>query len=160
MSTLSNKNIDILTSRGITIKNDRHYGSSIDFTTTGMAWLFNYLNFIGPYGSKISFALLKSIANFKPKSNYWRELRIKSSQIPVYEDDIYLQITLYLNGSPPVAVHSFPPNIKSISEVMSIPLVNGGVFGIRNDLTVNLVLDKSEVSLLQSKGIISTKPIV
>lgn len=151
MSTLSNKDQEVLATRGIST-HQGVFGSEITLTSTGIAWLFNYLSSSSNVGATLTLALLKEVAKFKPKDNSWRILKFKAIPIPVY-DNSYFQLTFYLEGSPPRAFHAFHPSISVISRTFNVPLMEGGAFKIRNDQIVKIEFSDSEVEQLK-KGIL------
>ncbi len=153
MSTLSNRDNEILLKRGVTASND-HYGVQITLTPIGIVWLFNYLYSSGKVGATLSLSLLKDLAKFQPEKGSWRALRFKAVPIPVYEGTEYFQLVFYLDGTPPRAFHAFPPGISSISTAFSVPLMDGGVFNVRNDQIVNIEFSNSEVEQLKSGKLI------
>lgn len=148
MSTLSNKDQEILAKRGIST-HQGVFGSEITLTSTGIAWLFNYLHSSSNVGSMLTLALLKEIANFQPKDNSWRTLKFKAIPIPVY-DTCYFQLTFYLEGSPPRAFHAFHPSISAIPSTFDVPLMEGGAFKIRNDQIVKIEFSDPEVEQLKN----------
>lgn len=153
MSTLCNGDHEVLTQRGITANHD-HYGVQISLTSNGIAWLFNYLNSTRQIGATLSLALLKELAHFQPKESDWRELRFKAVSIPVYHDSEYFQFIFYLNGTPPRAFHSFSPDVSSITTTLSVPMIEAGVFRIRNDQIVKIEFTESEVQQLKNGNIV------
>lgn len=152
MPTLSNRDNEILSQRGISARNE-HHGVQITLTPMGIVWLFNYLYSSSNIGAPLSLTLLKDLAKFQPKDSSWRSLRFMAVPIPVYEGSEYFQFVFYLNGTPPRAFHAFPPS-PSISSIYSVPLMEGGAFKIRNDQLVNIEFSDSEVEQLKSGNII------
>lgn len=153
MPTLSNRNNETLSKRGITALND-HHGVHITLTPVGIIWLFNYLYSSNNVGAALSLSLLKELAKFQPEKGSWRALRFKAVPIPVYEGSEYFQLVFYLNGTPPRAFHAFPPSISSITTIFSVPLMDGGAFTVRNDQIVNIEFSNSEVEQLKNGKLI------
>jgi hypothetical protein len=147
--TLGNKDNQILEQRGISAYNGA-FGSEVAFTSTGIAWLFNYLYSSGNVGSMLTLMLLREVARFRPKKDSWRVLRFKALPIPVYDTN-YFQLVFYLEGSPPRAFQAFYPSISSIPTSFDVPHMEGGTFRTRNDQIVKIEFSESEVERL-AKG--------
>jgi hypothetical protein len=143
--TLSNKDQEVLAQRGVTAHNGA-FGTEITLTTLGVAWLFNYLQSSGSIGSTLTLSLLKDLANFQP-INSWRALRLQAVPIPVYDTN-YFQLIIYLEGSPPRAFHAFFPIISAVPKMFDVPLMEGGVFKIKNDQIVKIKFSDFEVGQL------------
>lgn len=155
---LDQKLIDDLYKRGIIIKANP-YGTTIELTTVGMYWLFNYLYTSGNIGVQLSFSLLNRVAKVIPDVDSWREIRFKYTEIPVYQDQKYYQLTCYLNGSPPRAFHAFVPNNTEIHSIFDVPFVNNGVFKIKDDQIVQIHFADDEIKQLERGDLISKKLI-
>lgn len=149
VSTLSCKDQQMLAQRGISAE-DGVFGVEITFTTTGVAWLFNYLESSDSVGSMLTLGLLKGVANFRPRNNFWRNLRCQAVPIPVYETN-YFQLFFYLEGSPPRAFHAFYPSISVVSKIFNVPLMQSGVFKVRNNQIVKIEFSDLETEQL-AKG--------
>ena len=152
MPTLSNKDQEVLAQRGISARNGV-FGSEITLTSSGIAWLFNYLQSSGNVGAMLTLTLLKDVAKFQPERTSWRALRFKAVPIPVYDTN-YFQLVFYLEGSPPRAFHAFGPDISAISNTFDVPLMEGGVFKIRNDQIVKIEFSDSEVQQLSNGNLL------
>lgn len=148
MPTLSNRDQEVLAQRGISAHNEA-FGTAITFTTTGIAWLFNYLESSSNVGSTLTLTLLKEVAKFQPRNNAWRALRFQAVPIPVYNTN-YFQLVFYLEGSPPRAFHAFRPDISAISNSFEVPLMEGGVFKVRNDQVVMIKFSDYETEQLRN----------
>lgn len=146
MPALSNRDKDVLAQRGISAHNEA-FGTEIALTTTGVAWLFNYLESSGNIGATLTLTLLKDLAKFQPRKNSWRVLRSQAVPIPVYDTN-YFQLVFYLEGSPPRAFHAFHPDISAVPNVFDVPLIEGGAFKVRNDQIVKIEFSDFEVALL------------
>jgi len=144
--TLSNKDQEVLAQRGISAHNGA-FAYEITLTPSGIAWLFNYLESSGNVGSMLTLSLLKDVAKFQPQKNSWRTLRFKAVPIPVYDTNYY-QLVFYLEGSPPRAFHAFRPDILAVQNTFDVPLMEGGVFKIRNDQIVKIEFSDSETEQL------------
>jgi hypothetical protein len=154
LKTLSNKDYEVLAQRGITADHDYYGVLHISLTSNGIAWLFNYLDSSCRTGTTLSLALLKKLANFQLKGEAWRELRFKAVSIPANNDSEYFQFIFYLNGTPPTAFHSFPPIIPSITNIVSVPMIEGGIFRHRDDQSVNIKFTESEVQNLKNGNLV------
>lgn len=146
MPTLSNKDQELLAQRGISTHQGSH-GTEITFTTSGIAWLFNYLESSGNIGSMLTLTLLKEVAKFQPRNNLWRALRFQAIPIPVYDTN-YFQLVFYLEGSPPRAFHAFYPDVLVVPNTFEVPLMESGVFKIRNDQFVKIEFSDFEAKQL------------
>ena len=152
MPTLSNKDQEVLAQRGISAHNGV-FGSEITLTSSGIAWLFNYLESSGNLGSMLTLTLLKDVAKFQPQKNSWRALRFKAVPIPVYDTNYY-QLVFYLEGSPPRAFHAFRPDISAVLNTFDVPLMEGGVFKIRNDQIVKIEFSDPEAEQLSNGNLL------
>lgn len=152
MPTLSNKDQEMLAQRGISARNGA-FGSEITLTSSGIAWLFNYLQSSGNIGSMLTLTLLKDVAQFQPKKNSWRALRFKAVPIPVYDTN-YFQLVFYLEGSPPRAFHVFRPDISAVTRTFDVPHMEGGVFKIKNNQIVKIEFSDSETEQLANGNLL------
>lgn len=105
MPALSDKDVAQLRKRGIEIEKD-NFGTRHVFSLQGLYWLFNHLYDKPTHGKKqrLTLGLLKELATV-PAGKDWRLLRAKAAALPVYSDT-YLQLAIYLNGSPPKLLHN------------------------------------------------------
>lgn len=153
MPTLSNRDNDILSRRGIMVRVDG-YGVQVTLTSTGVAWILNFMWSSGNSGKKLTLSLLKDLAQFQAEKGVWRDLRFKAVPIQVYSEILYFQLVFYLNGTPPRAFLSFPPTISAIVKTFSVPFIDDGVFTIGHDQIVNIEFSDMEVEQLRAGGLI------
>lgn len=153
MATLTNKNMEVLSTRGIAVRNDS--GTvQITLTTKGVCWLLNFLNIQRNVGATLSLKLLNDLARFQPVLKSWRQLRVKAASYPVSEGTEYFQLAVYLDGTPPRAFHAFPPDITQISNIYTVPPMEGGAFKVRNDQDVNIEFSTAEAEQLRNGDLI------
>ncbi|WP_228218545.1 helix-turn-helix domain-containing protein, partial [Aromatoleum toluclasticum] len=64
-SNLDPSIVDVLAARGVTIVEDKLFGSRVvGFSSTGMAWLLNYIEFHQYFSPALSWGLLSGLASF------------------------------------------------------------------------------------------------
>lgn len=110
MPALSDKDVAQLRTRGIEIEKD-NFGTRYVFSLQGLYWLFNHLYDKPTHGKKqrLTLGLLKELATV-PAGKDWRLLRAKAAALPVYSDT-YLQLAIYLNGTPPRLLHNLAAHL-------------------------------------------------
>lgn len=96
-SVFTEEELELLYKHGIECK----YNEEFSISPLGLAWIYNVINYLGHNGKVLSNSLFKDLLKAKLPVNTCRELRIKTFQIDVYNDSLYEQLTIYLNGSPP-----------------------------------------------------------
>jgi hypothetical protein len=105
MPALSKSELTQLNQRGIEIEKGSS-GTRYVFSLSGLFWLFNHLREKPATRRKqrLSIRLLKELASASIRPE-WCQLRVKAMALPVYSEN-YFQLAIYLNGSPPILLHT------------------------------------------------------
>lgn len=145
MTKLSSKDIGCLSLRGIERSQDV-YGVQYHFSPLGLYWLFNTLYGQNSAGKKprLTNELLKAVAN-TPVDKDWRTLRIKASELPVYDGSSF-QLAFYLNGTPPRLLQNTDPLISIVGNIRFLDRSN--VLGVVPGVEVFLKLTEQECESL------------
>jgi hypothetical protein len=150
MSKLSNAVLKDLIQKGIHIDESDPDGVFVKFDTVGLYWVFNYLNLTERSYSSFSLKLLKDVASFG-RNGEFRELRMKAFKVPVYDGDVYMQLAVYLNGTPPRKYTAIPPaanDMNKVNGLIEIPLSTGGVFKNNEELYLAISLTDDQADQL------------
>lgn len=153
--------IGVLADRGVAIEEDRLVGGrEITFSSVGMAWLLNYLEQHQVSAPQLSWRFLVELAAFEPKPSSWRELRIKTAALPVYDGDEYIVYFYYLNGSPPRRLQMFRPS-KEVARngTIEYDADRKQPFRIRDDQLVLIQLTNAEHDALMAGEVLVVDPL-
>ena len=153
---------DALAERGIETSDDQVFGGTcITFSSTGMAWLLNYLHTHQDDAPALSLSLLNELAVFKPDRSLWRELRIKALALPVGGGREYFAYFFYLDGTPPRQLHMFRPgeNRKAEGGVIEYEVTRTRPFRIANDQVVYLRFSEQEDASLTAGDLVVVDPL-
>jgi hypothetical protein len=160
MMTLSNKDNDVLFERGIRAYTD-NYLDNIALSTTGIAWLLNFLYTTNKTDADLSLNLLKELARFQASKGTLRELRFKAVPIPVYDGTHhdYYQLIFYLNGTPPKVFLAFDL-MSGIDSTFMAPSILGGSFKVKNDKILHLKFTDNEVEQLEAGQLVVNDSLI
>lgn len=162
LAALGTSLTDALAERGIEVSDDHVFGGTcINFSSTGMAWLLNYLHTHKDDAPALSLSLLNELAVFKPDRSLWRELRIKALALPVGDGSEYLAYFFYLDGTPPRQLHMFRPgeNRKAEGGVIEYEVTRTQPFRIANDQAVYLRFSEREDASLTAGDLVVVDPL-
>ena len=152
--------IETLQTRGITIEEDKLFGARVvTFSSTGMAWLLNYLAEHDLGSPALSWSFLAGLLSFEP-GGAWRDMRIKAAALPVYDDREYFVYFFYLNGSPPRQLHMFRPDgSKAEGGTIRYGATRDLPFRIAADQDVMIQLSEDEHSDLLKGAVVVVDPV-
>lgn len=153
--------LDALQTRGITIEEDKLFGARVvTFSSTGMAWLLNYLAEHDLGSPSLSWSFLAGLSSFEP-GGAWRDMRIKAAALPVYDDRDYCVYFFYLNGSPPRQLHMFRPDgTKAEGGTIRYGATRDLPFRIAADQDVMIQLSEDEHSDLLKGAVVVVDPVI
>ena len=123
------------------------YGMELIINSRGLCWLYNGIEFHKRQGDTLDRELLWRLLNTETDPKNWRELRIRSLEIDVYNQQIY-QLTFYLNGTPPKLYATYL--VPGVNTLFELTQNNSAPFRLADDVVVSLVFSAEEIEILKA----------
>jgi len=144
--TLMQEEDEKLVGFGITCR----YNTEYRFTTQGLCWLYNGIEYNKKHGELLTVALLKKLLQSEPPVSHRRKLCIRALAVEVDRDEIYYQYAFYLNGTPPkLYTAGFDKTYRLTDHFEFYPTLKAP-FGVDDESYVEVFFTSEEIAELKA----------